>query len=126
MRFSSSNEHDRQSHQVAAAPAWAAVLCCLLLVFAGPAAWGTTVPDIVRPLTTSSEEESRTTSVSEIKEAAPRPREDRSASRVAHAGATPHFRPARLAPHSHTTPRFGEPLQTEQDGWNGLGAPLLC
>jgi hypothetical protein len=101
-----------------------AVLCSLLLVLGGPALWGSTSPGVLRTAQTGTEEESRPTNPNEVKEEAPRPREERFQHRYCATGPKQSVRPTRT---NELARQFHHKSVTSEHGLrNGLGAPLLC
>ncbi len=101
-----------------------AVLCSLLLVLGGPALWGSTSPGGLRTAQTGTEEESRPTNLNEVKEEAPRPREERFQQRYCAAGRKQSVRCVRTNVLARQLQH--EPVTPEHALRNGLGAPLLC
>ncbi|QDV90726.1 hypothetical protein RAS2_18090 [Phycisphaerae bacterium RAS2] len=101
-----------------------AVLCCLLLVLGGPALWGSTSPGVLRTAQTGTEEESRPTNLNEVKEEAPRPREERFQHRYCATGRKQSMRCIRI---NELAGQLHQKSATSEHALrNGLGAPLLC
>ncbi|QOJ02080.1 MAG: hypothetical protein HRU71_00620 [Planctomycetia bacterium] len=109
--------------QTHSAHCWMSLVCCFLLVLGVPALWGSISPSVVRAAQTGSEEESRPTNLNEIKEEAPRPRDEEFHHRYCDVGQKPPWRPAGTDVSGRHLPEI---VAAEHDLRNGLGAPLLC